>query len=97
MKIQVRSAGMLAKYLPAGSIKNVVELEVAEAATPLDVIKQLGMPLDGQYFVALNGELVSKEERQRQVADDFPLNTKSVLSPQQHIVGIHLHAPAADV
>ena len=63
MKIQVRSAGMLAKYLPAGSIKNVAELEVPEAATPLDVIKQLGMPLDGQYFVALNGELVPKNER----------------------------------
>ena len=65
MKIQVRSAGMLAKYLPAGSIKNVTELEVAEAATPLDVIKQLGMPIDGQYFVALNGELVPKDKRER--------------------------------
>ena len=56
---------MLAKYLPAGSVKNVVELEVAEAATPLDVIKKLGMPIDGQYFVALNGELVPKEECER--------------------------------
>jgi sulfur carrier protein ThiS len=65
MKIQIRSAGVLAKYLPAGSIKNVAELEVAEAATPLDVIKQLGMPIDGQYFVALNGELVTKDERER--------------------------------
>jgi sulfur carrier protein ThiS len=63
MKIQVRSAGALAKYLPAGSIMNVVELEIAEAATPLDVIKQLGMPINGQYFVALNGELVTKNER----------------------------------
>ena len=65
MKIQVRSAGMLAKYLPAGSTKNVAELEVTEAATPLDVIKQLGMPIDGQYFIALNGELVPKNERER--------------------------------
>ncbi|MFQ5545302.1 MAG: MoaD/ThiS family protein [Acidiferrobacterales bacterium] len=65
MKIQVRSAGVLAKYLPADSIKNVAELEVAEAATPLDVIKQLGMPIGGQYFVALNGELVTKDERER--------------------------------
>ena len=65
MKIQVRSAGMLAKYLPTGSVNNVTELEVAEAATPLDVIKQLGMPIDGQYFVALNGELVTKNECER--------------------------------
>jgi sulfur carrier protein ThiS len=65
MKIQVRSAGMLAKYLPTGSTKNVAELEVADTATPLDVIKQLGMPIDGQYFVALNGELVPKDERGR--------------------------------
>ncbi len=67
MKIRVRSAGMLAKYLPAGSTKNVAELEVAEAATPLDVIKQLGMPIDAQYFVALNGELVPKNDRERRV------------------------------
>ena len=67
MKIQVRSAGMLAKYLPAGSVNNVTELEVAEAATPLDVIKLLGMPIDGQYFVALNGELVPKNKHERRV------------------------------
>ncbi len=67
MKIRVRSAGMLAKYLPAGSVNNVTELEVAEAATPFDVIKQLGMPINGQYFVALNGELVPKNERERRV------------------------------
>ena len=63
---------MLAKYLPAGSIKNVAELEVTEAATPLDVIKQLGIPTGGQYLVLLNGELVPKDQRGRRtlVADD---------------------------
>ena len=67
MKIRVRSAGVLAKYLPAGSINNVTELDLAEAATPLDVIKQLGIPTDGQYLVLLNGELVPKNERERRV------------------------------
>jgi thiamine biosynthesis protein ThiS len=62
MKIRVRSGGVLAKYLPAGNIKNVAELEVADATTPLDVIKKLGIPTDGQYLVLVNGELVPKNE-----------------------------------
>lgn len=63
---------MLAKYLPAGTVKNVAELEVTEAATPLDVIRKLGIPTDGQYLVLLNGELVPKDQRERRtlVADD---------------------------
>ncbi len=69
---------MLAKYLPTGSTKNVAELEVADTATPLDVIKQLGMPIDGQYFVALNGELVPKDERGRR---NLAVNDKLSIMP----------------
>lgn len=63
MKITVITAGLLGKYLPAGSARNRAELKVAEKATPMDVMRQLGMPLDGNYLVALNGEVVLRGER----------------------------------
>ena len=63
MKITVRTAGLLGKYLPAGSARNQAVLEVANSVTPVDVMRQLGMPLDGNYLVALNGEVVPRDDR----------------------------------
>lgn len=63
MKITVKTAGLLGKYLPAGGDRNRAEIQVADKATPMDVIRQLGMPLDGNYLVALNGEIVPRDKR----------------------------------
>ena len=62
MKISLKTAGNLGRYLPAGSRGNLAELEVAEGATPSDVMAQLGLP-GGSYLVVLNGENVPKAER----------------------------------
>ncbi|MCH7930274.1 MAG: MoaD/ThiS family protein [Proteobacteria bacterium] len=71
MKITIKTAGLLGKYLPPGSAGNDAELEVAEGATPRDVIAQLGMPLDASYLVTLNGESVPTAERRvRTLADN---------------------------
>ncbi len=71
MKITIKTAGLLGKYLPPGSAGNDAELEVAEGATPRDVIAQLGMPLDASYLVILNGESVPTAERRvRTLADN---------------------------
>ena len=70
MKITIKTAGLLGKYLPPGSAGNDAELEVAEGATPRDVIAQLGMPLDASYLVTLNGESgPTCERRVRTLAD----------------------------
>ncbi len=70
MKITVKTAGNLGKYLPAGSTGNLAKLEVAEGATPADVMSQLGLP-EGSYLVILNGSSVPKAERaSRQLADN---------------------------
>ncbi len=70
MKITVKTAGNLGKYLPAGSTGNLAKLEVAEGATPADVMSQLGLP-EGSYLVVLNGSSVPKAERARlQLADN---------------------------
>ncbi|MEE8625225.1 MAG: MoaD/ThiS family protein [Acidiferrobacterales bacterium] len=75
MRIKVKTTGLLGKYLPADSSRNIAELEVTDAATPLDVIKQLGMPIDGNYLVALNGDVVTKSEREtRTLAENDKLS-----------------------
>ena len=65
MKISLKTAGLLGRYLPPGSATNFAELDVAQGATPIDVIKQLGMPLDGRYLVVLNGTSIPQGERSR--------------------------------
>lgn len=74
MKITLRTAGNLGKYLPAGSTQNRAELEVAEDATPLDVMAQLGLPSEGSYLVSLNGSALPKAERpKRRLAENDDL------------------------
>lgn len=65
MKISLKTAGLLGRYLPPGSAANAADLDVAQGATPIDVIKQLGMPLDGRYLVVLNGTSIPQGERSR--------------------------------
>jgi sulfur carrier protein ThiS len=70
MKVTVKTAGNLGRYLPPGSVRNKADLEVADGTTPADIIRQLGMPEDGSYLVVLNGAAVPKAERTtRHLAD----------------------------
>ena len=71
VKIQFKTGGQLVEHLPAGSSGNTAELEVPAGATPLDVMRQLGMPTDENYLVSLNGEVVVRSERAtRTLAED---------------------------
>lgn len=63
MKIQFKTGGLFVEYLPAGSTGDTAELEVPDGATPVDVMRRLGMPLDENYLVSLNGEVVVIGER----------------------------------
>ena len=67
MKIQFKTGGLLVEHLPAGGSGDTVELEVPDGATPMDVIRQLGMPADENYLVSLNGEVVVIGERHTRV------------------------------
>jgi sulfur carrier protein ThiS len=74
MKVTVKTAGNLGRYLPPGSTRNVAALDVSEGATPVDVMRQLGLPENGSYLVVLNGKAVPKAERAaRRLADDDSL------------------------
>ena len=63
MRITFKTAGIMAKYLPRGSTGNVIEIEVAAGATPLDVMAQLGIPPEGTYLVTHNGAAVPTARR----------------------------------
>ena len=63
MKIRFKTGGLFVEHLPAGSSGNTTELEVADGATPVDVMRQLSMPTDENYLVSLNGEVVVISER----------------------------------
>ena len=67
MKITLKTAGLLGRYLPPGSAANFADLDVAQGATPTDVIKQLGMPLDGRYLIVVNGTSIPQGERSSRV------------------------------
>ena len=63
MKITFKTAGRLVRFLPPGSGDKTAALDVAEGATTMDVIRQLGMPEDGSYLVILNGASLPRSER----------------------------------
>lgn len=70
MRIRVKTGGLLGKLLPPGSAGNSAEVEVADNATPLDVMRKLGLPPEQNYLVSLNGSVVVKSERsQRRLAE----------------------------
>lgn len=63
MKIRFKTGGIYLEHLPPGTPGNTAEIDVPEGATPLDVMRQLHLPLDENYLVSLNGEVVVVSER----------------------------------
>ena len=67
MKIQFKTGGIFVDHLPLGTSGSSAEIDVAEGASPLAVMRQLDMPLDENYLVSLNGEVVVISERDTRV------------------------------
>lgn len=63
MKVTVKLLATLMRYLPAGAKHNSFELELAAGATAMDVIQQLGIPLEHCDVVTINGQVVPSNER----------------------------------
>ena len=63
MKITLKTSRPLAKYLPPGSSGNTANLQVAEGATPIDIIERLGLPAETNYLITLNGAIVPLSQR----------------------------------
>ncbi|MGR9073753.1 MAG: MoaD/ThiS family protein [Gammaproteobacteria bacterium] len=67
MKITVKLYAALAAYIPSGSKKHAVELEVDEDATPERIIADLKIPQNSAHLVLLNGVFVDIEQRRQAV------------------------------
>ena len=59
----VRTAGLLGRYLPAGSTGNEARLEVDSQSTPLDIMRRLELPEGDRYLIMLNGRVVPAAQR----------------------------------
>lgn len=70
MKIYISTGGLLDEFLPPGSDGDTAALEVDEGATLFDVLRQLGVPADKNYLLAINDEVVARSERERRVLAD---------------------------
>ena len=62
MRILVRTAGLLGKYLPPGPVRNRAEIDVPRGSTISDLMTRLGLP-EASYLVTLNGMAVPAAER----------------------------------
>ncbi len=69
MKILVRTAGLLGRYLPPGEQANRATLEIPDGTTITGVMARLGLPA-GSYLVTLNGKAVPEARREKTVLDD---------------------------
>lgn len=62
MQITVKTSGLIRRYLPEGS-RSPCALDVADDATAEAVMRQLGLPMEDQYLVMLNGSVLPAAER----------------------------------
>ena len=63
MLIKLKVGGQLRHYLPQGSSGSEIELDIAEGATAIDVMNQLGLPGEDSYLVMLNGTVLPTAKR----------------------------------
>ena len=70
MKITVKLYASLADHLPAGTKGNETEIEVADDATPAQVIATLGLPEKMCHLVLLNGIYVEPSARHTATFED---------------------------
>lgn len=67
MKIQFKLFATLGAYLPPGSVRNQVELEVPAGTTPADLAKQYALPPKMTHLVLVNGVYIAPEMRDKHV------------------------------
>lgn len=63
MQITLKLYASLDKYLPAGAVKNVIDITVDEGATVMDVIQSLKLPHEYCHLVLVEGVYVAPSER----------------------------------
>ena len=63
MRVTVKLFASLGRYLPAGAVRNQIEMEFPEGVTPADVVERLNVPRDLAHLVIVDGVFVPPSER----------------------------------
>lgn len=67
MKITLKLYATLGDLLPDSARQNMMEIEVAEDATPNQIIDQYKVPRELAHLVLLNGHYVQPEQRDQSI------------------------------
>ena len=63
MKITLKLYATLSGYLPAGAVRNQIEIEVPDGVTPADLARQYNLPPKLTHLVLVNGHYIQPEAR----------------------------------
>jgi molybdopterin converting factor small subunit len=70
MKITLKLFASLAEYLPAGAVRNAVQVEVPSGASLNEIIDRHRVPRDLAHLVLVNGCFAAQENRDRTVLNE---------------------------
>jgi len=70
MKITLKLFASLAEYLPAGAVRNAVQIEVPRDASLNEIIDRHRVPRDLAHLVLVNGCFAGQENRDRTVLNE---------------------------
>lgn len=82
MKMQLKLYASLTKFLPEGSANHTAMLDVADGATPTQIIEYMALPKEACFLVLVDGVYLSPEER-----DVRPMREGEALSIWPPIAG----------
>lgn len=69
MILSVKTTGLLGKFLPEGSARNLGDVELDDNSSVRTLLDQMAVP-DGRCMVTVNGELVHKEDFEKTILNE---------------------------
>lgn len=70
MRITFKLYASLADFLPAGSEKHTIKIDIPDTSTPNELIDRYKVPRDMAHLVLLNGIYLKLEDRDRNIIKD---------------------------
>ncbi len=63
MQITLKISSQLRNYLPEGAQNGQALYDITDGTTAIDVMRQLGLPMEDSYLVMLNGAVLPTAKR----------------------------------
>jgi len=65
MQITLKLYATLSEYLPAGTVKHSIALDISDEATAYTVLERCHVPKEKAHLVLLNGVYLTPEQREQ--------------------------------